>query len=234
VKVVVPKDFTTSSPERSEKKYSLSKEADFDGKFFAERLRAAHRELAGSWFRRTFSARKLRSIQLQQTNTWSGAPATQQPERSVSGLLAVGEGIEHTSDTRSPFTEESLMKLYRKPVTGKARYTWVHWARRVSASNSLLPTHQPLEKSTASSPASVTTIQFLHTPSKLKMLFALLLMLIMSIAAALLWIFLGAAGTGYRNDVSRQRSDRVGSGMAVGVLVLLLESMGFGAWVAFS
>jgi hypothetical protein len=233
VNVVVPKDFTTSSPERGEKKFSLSKEVDFDDKFFAERLRAAHRELAGSWFRRTFSARKLRSIRLGQTHTWSGAAATQQPGRSVSGLLAVGEGMEHTSDTRSPFTEESLMKLYRKPVTGKARYTWVHWARRVSASNSLL-THQPLEKSTASSPASVTTIQFLHTPSKTNLLLALLLMLILSIAAALLWIFLGAAGTGYRNDVSRQRSDRVGSGVAVGVLVLLLESVGFGAWVAFS
>jgi hypothetical protein len=233
VKVVVPKYFTTSSPERGEKKFSLSKEVDFDDKFFAERLRAAHRELAGSWFRRTFSARKLRSIQLQQTSTWSGA-ATQQPGISVSGFLAVGEGMEHTSDPRSPFAEESLMKLYRKPVTGKARYTWVHWARRVSASNSLL-TYQPLEKSTASSsPKSVTTIQFLHTPSKLRMLIALLLMLLLSIAAALLWISLGAAGTGYRNDISRQRSDRVGGGMAVGVLVLLPESVGFGAWVAFN
>jgi hypothetical protein len=89
VNVMVPKDFT-SSPERGEKKFSLSKEVDFDDKFFAERLRAAHRELAGSWFRRTFSARKLRSIRLGQTHTWSGAAATQQPGRSVSGLLAVG------------------------------------------------------------------------------------------------------------------------------------------------
>jgi hypothetical protein len=140
----------------------------------------------------------------------------------------VGEGINHTSDTRSPFTEESLMKLYNKPVTGKARYTWVHRARRISASNNL-----PLVKIT-SPPTIITTIQFLHTPSKLRILLATLLMLTLSIAAALLWIFLGAAGTGYRKDTRRQRSDRVGSGMVVGVLVLLLESVGFAGWVVLS
>jgi hypothetical protein len=83
-------------------------------------------------------------------------------------------------------------------------------------------------------PESVTTIEFLHTPSKLRILAAVALTLVLSVVAALLWIFLGAAGTGWRLDLSRQRSDRVGSGMAVGVLVLLLESAGFGAWVMFS
>jgi hypothetical protein len=32
-------------------------------------------------------------------------------------------------------------------------------------------------------------------------------------------------------DFGMQRADRVGSGMAVGVLVFLLELLGFGAWV---
>jgi hypothetical protein len=68
VRVVVPSSFVTSSPER---KTSVHKEVNFDDEFFAERLRAGHRELAGNWFRRTFSARKLRSIQLRQTNIWS-------------------------------------------------------------------------------------------------------------------------------------------------------------------
>jgi hypothetical protein len=161
--------------------------------------------------------------------------------------LAVGEGIYPSDDVRSPFTEESLMKLYKKPATGEARYTWVHWARRLAASNNVAhhashpsyshahylnlaenPTHS------TSSSDTITTIQFLYSPSKLRILFALTLMLTLSVLAALLWIFLGAAGTGWRLDLSRQRSDRVGSGMAAGVLVLLVESVGFAAWVAFS
>jgi hypothetical protein len=80
-------------------------------------------------------------------------------------------------------------------------------------------------------PETVTTIQFVHSYSALRILSALALMLLFSVAAAFLWIFLGSAGTGIRTDEENQRSDRVGSGMAIGILVLLLESMGFGAWI---
>ncbi|KAF1834872.1 hypothetical protein BDW02DRAFT_468660, partial [Decorospora gaudefroyi] len=106
--------------------WGKSKAVDFDDKFFAERLRAAQRELAGSWARRMFSARKLDCIQLCQTNVWSGTtpPTTQSVNgcrSAASGLLAVGAG---TDESRALFSESSLMGLYKRPATGKARYTW--------------------------------------------------------------------------------------------------------------
>ncbi|CAO2654292.1 Nn.00g110250.m01.CDS01 [Neocucurbitaria sp. VM-36] len=263
-RIDVPSDLTTASPIRYGKKTRSMGEIDFDDMYFAERLRASHHELAGSWITRTFSARKLRRIQLGQTSTWSGC-TSQEPTRGTAGLLARGEGIDIFSDSRSPFTEDGLMKLYAKPTTGKARYTWVHWARRVAASNDsqrplplqqYLPTRSSrrrarsldsppnedekltlcayLHDESTTTPDTVTTIQFVHTLSTLRVLFALMLMLALSVVAALLWIFLGAAGTGWRLDLSRQRSDRVGSGIAIGVLALLLEGLAFVAWVLLS
>ena len=228
VKVTVPSSLTTSSPD-PEKKKGSSDTVDFDDAFLAERMRAGHRELAGNWFKRTFSARTLRHISLGQVNTWSGAQP-QAPNSATSGLLAAGAGLDIEADARSPFTENSLLKLYGTPKSGKARYTWVHWVRRVTASNtSQMPGRR--DGVDPSLPDSLTTIQFIHTLSVPRILSALSLMLALSIAAALLWIFLGPGGTGWRTAVDRQRSERVGSGMGVGVLVLLVEGVGFGGWV---
>jgi hypothetical protein len=56
-----------------------------------------------------------------------------------------------------------------------------------------------------------------------------------SLRAVLLWAYLGTDVTKWwLMGESRQRSDRVGSGIAMGVLVLLCEAVGFLAWVLFS
>jgi hypothetical protein len=222
VKVTIPTSLTTSSD--PEQKKGSDAPVDFDDNFLAERLRAGHRSLVGNWAQRSLSARKLRHISLGQVSTWSGT-LLQSSRYPSSGLLAVGAGIDVEADLKSPFTEESILKLYRTPSSGKARYTWVHWARRVALSNT-----------TRSSdiPDSLTTVQFVHTLSLSRVLSALALMMLLSVAAAMLWIFLGPGGTGWRTAVDRQRSDRVGSGMAVGIFVLLCEGLGFGSWVWFS
>jgi hypothetical protein len=248
VKITVPGSLTITRPthQRSEKGGSVT--VDFDDKYFAERLRHEYKTLAGNWFKQTFSARKLKDIRLSQFNTWSGT-GSQPSRKGTSGLLATGAGIDMDDDPRSPFTERSLMNLYQRPSSGKARYTWVHWAQRVAASNTALPTSrccrrleipdndsfqfpQPIESATETGlPETVTTIQFVHVFSTLRITIALGLMLMLSVAAALLWVFLGSAGTGIRMGEDRQRSDRMGSGMAIGILVLLVESAGFGLWV---
>lgn len=227
VKVVVPSSLTTTSPDPEKKKFPNNDTVDFDDAFLAQRLRIAHAELAGNVFRRTFSARRLRYIGIGSANCWSGSHSTTSSTTNTSGLLAIGAG---TDIEASPFTESSLMKLYRDPASGKARYTWVHWARRVSSSNSR-------QRSAVSQneegmvPDSLSTVQFVHTVSVPRVLCALALILLLSVAAALLWVFLGPGGTGWRTAVEGQRSERVGAGMAVGILVLLLEGVGFGAWV---
>jgi len=219
VKITIPTNLATSSD--PEQKKGSDEPIDCDDNFLAERLRVGHRSLAGNWFRRTFSARKLRHISLGQVSTWSGRPS-QSSAYASPGLLAVGAGIDMEADLRSPFTKEGIMKLYRTPSSGKARYTWVHWARRVDTTRS------------SDVPDSLTSVQFVHTLSVSRILSALTLMLVLSIAAALLWVFFGPGGTGWRTTVDRQRSDRVGSGMAVGIMVLLCEGLGFGTWIWFS
>ncbi|KAH7081528.1 hypothetical protein BKA63DRAFT_210726 [Paraphoma chrysanthemicola] len=257
VKITVPANLTTSSFDREHKSRGYPETLDFDDQFLAQRLQVGYRTLSGNWFQRTFSARQLDEIRLGQVSTWSGTLPQSPSSSRTPGLLASGAGIDIDPDTRSPFTEESLMKLYHRPTTGKARYTWVHWARRVAASNiprlnsrvstlSSRPrarsldarrehddihaqTHEPSSAETV--PNFITTIEFAHAVSKARVLAALTLMLMMCVVATLLWIFLGPAGSSLRLDESKHRADRVGSGMGIGVLVLLLESVGFGAWL---
>lgn len=264
VRIDVPSSLTVSSPDHMGKRGRPKGDVEFDDKIFAERLRAGHRQLAGNWFSRAFGARKLRYIQLSRTSVWSGI-VMQDSGVEVSGLLAVNDGIDG-SDSRSPFTEDGLMKLYCSPKAGQARYTWVHWARRVATSNQA-PYFPPAsehpatrssrrrvrsldspcrhgEKSSFSpfsddgavgSPTdTMTTIQFVHSLSIRRILAALTLMLALIIVAALLWVFLGTRGSGWRTDQRLQRSDRVGPAMAIGILLLLLEGLGFGAWVWLS
>lgn len=251
VKIVVPSSLTISSPDLKRKEKGNTTSLDFDDKFFAEQLHSGYLSLAGNWFKRALSARILKDIRLGQISTWSGT--TSQPFRSgMSGLLAAGAGIDTDEDSHSPFTEQSLMSLYRNPKAGKARYTWVHWAQRVAVTNTARPRSWSRRRTRSLDnnpflfpppagarvenelPASINAVQFVHGVSKLRVLTATLLMLVLSVGAALLWIFAGPAGTGIRMGQDRERSDRVGSGMAIGILALLLESAGFGAWLWFS
>ncbi|KAF2819836.1 hypothetical protein CC86DRAFT_471913 [Ophiobolus disseminans] len=223
-KVTVPCSLTTSGPGPESSKDSPDT-LDFDDMFLAQRLRAAHAYLAGNWAQRTVSARTLRSISLAQVGTWSGVSAPRCVAPTTSGLLAIGAGLDADAESHSPFTEDSVMALYRHPSSGKARYTWVHWARRIARSNaSRRGTHDDM-------PDSLTAVQFAHGLSVARVLSALTLMLVLSVLAALLWVFLGPGGTGWRTAVQRQRSERVGGGMAVGIFVLLLEGVGFVGWV---
>jgi len=264
VGVDVPSNLTVSSPYSTGKKGKPTGDVEFDDHVFAQRLRAGYRQLAGNWFVRTFSAQKLRYIQLGQASMWSGA-AAQHSTYVVSGLLAVGDGLDGSSHSRSPFTEDGLLQLYRAPRTGQARYTWVHWARRVAASNQatpLSPSSQPSttrlcrrrtgsrdsptqcgEKSAfslysnddAATPHAqvdtITTIQFVHSLSTHRVLVALLLMLVLGVGVPVLWILFGPPGTDGRVEGKLLRSDRVGPAMAVGILTLLVEGLGFGAWI---
>ncbi|KAI8939069.1 hypothetical protein NX059_004908 [Plenodomus lindquistii] len=262
VSVDVPSSLAVNADHGS-KKGRLVGDIEFDDKVFAERLRAGHRQMAGNWVARALSARKLRYIQLGQTGVWSGA-VVPNSNFGVSGLLAVGDGTDSSADSRSPFTEDGLMKLFHSPKTGQARYTWVHWARRVATSNQTSHVPSTLEHianhtsrkgpdspfrvnekanfgpfaddaAISNSPSdTMTTIQFVHSLSIRRILAALALMLALSALAALLWVFLGARGSGWRVDQTLQRSDRVGPAMAIGILALLLESLVFGAWVWFS
>ena len=202
----------------------------FDDKRFAEDLQAGHHKLAGSWFLRTFSAHRLCAVHLSQTSVWSGT----QTRTTTEGLLAAGDGTCISEETRSPLTEEGLMKLLRKPQMGQERYMWVHWARRIAASNSVMQTYPHVRDSSRLPPPTITTIEFLHTPCTFRILMALALCLLGCITAVLVCIFMTYNKMGMKGDAGEQTSKRVGDGMGIGVLVLMLEGVGFWIWIAFS
>ena len=241
-RIIIPSDLAATSP-------NSRHDVDFDDKYFAECLRSAHKELSGSWVQRCFSARKLRYICLRQSSAWSEThESVAFHEPNANKLLASGAGSDIEDMT---FTEDKLLHLFNHSKSGKARYTWVHWARRVAMAH--LDSKSRLQTSGSSQPASyeesvegkegsvihhaisspldtIMTVQFVHTLSTLRILVAITLILMTSALGALLWIFLGV-GSGWMGDFGLQSASRVGSGMVVGILVLLLELLVFGVWV---
>ena len=82
-------------------------------------------------------------------------------------------------------------------------------------------------------------INLVYAFSKVRILVVMTILIGVSVATALGWIFLGHvadknASRGEGESKMMGPSERVGSGMAMGVLLLLVEASAFGAWLAFS
>lgn len=205
---------------------------DFDDMYLAQELRSAYRKLAGPWILRALSARQLRCIRLGQVSAWSGSDATPVVHEESGMLLAARGGLVTLSGPSTPFTEHGLLDLYRRPKSGKARYTWVHWARRLAASNHTSQAHPYDETSSENLARDITTIQFAHAFSPFKILSVLVTMLALAVAAAVLYVFLG--GSVWRGESGRERAEKVTPGMLIGLLVGVIEGIVFGAWIAGS
>ncbi|OAG11508.1 uncharacterized protein CC84DRAFT_1200770 [Paraphaeosphaeria sporulosa] len=208
--------------------------ADYDDMHFARELRATYRRLAGPWVLRVLSARKLRYIRLAQVSAWSGSSIPPGLHEQAGTLLAARSGLPTLGDPGPPFTEHALLDLYRAPRSGDARYTWVHWARRVAASNRRPSDPHAHERTRSDGVAEreVTTVQFVHAFAPFKMLTVLVVMLAVAVAAAVLYIFLG--NSVWRGEGTRERAEKVTPGMLVGMLALGVEGVVFVAWVVGS
>jgi hypothetical protein len=110
--------------------------------------------------------------------------------------------------------------LYRNPAIGFKKYMVVTWARRIAVSSSSSPKE-----------AHVPTLELVYMVSPTRVVVVMTVLLGISVAAALAWVFLSHVGDGKE---TAGPSQRVGSGMAIGIMVLLVEACGFGAWVTFS
>lgn len=220
---------------------------DFDDAVFFVQLREQYNTLLGA--QRFFSARSLTRITVsgfasREADARYGWLATPRSPRAVAyrGL----------SDT---FSEERLMKQYTNPRQGKARYAWVSWAHRLAAAPT---TPVPLS---ARTPASLRSgadaeramvkrleqpegLEFVVSWSVRRILSVLILVLLLSLAAALLWVFLGRSsmmeGVTFRGPVMStgggliDAGDRVGTGIIMGICVLLLGLTGMGGWIGVS
>lgn len=130
------------------------------------------------------------------------------------------------------FAETELLALYRRPKLGRAERGWVEWIKR-------LP-----ENSGGEDSSEKVALELVEGWCIRKIALALLLMVVVSLAATLLWTFLGVGGKyGYFKYNYRLRDsqggfrgagDRLETGAVLGALVLLLGWTGVGAWILLS
>lgn len=146
------------------------------------------------------------------------------------------------------------MRLYSQPKEGRARYAWVHWARRVAVANGTLEAGSGREKAekdgvekeredvfagpTRDEEADVgmgsgrgdfvTGLEFVDGWNIGRILVAFGVVLVLSLLATLLWILFGTTWiyVGFRGA-----GERVATGLLLGLLLLFLGWTGVGGWL---
>ncbi|EME80843.1 uncharacterized protein MYCFIDRAFT_197731 [Pseudocercospora fijiensis CIRAD86] len=220
---------TYSVPGAQEKASNVA----FDDQNFFNELRAAYASLAGPF--RFFSARKLTRIALK-------GPATKAADAQY-GWIPSSPGLRPASWKGSAgLSVEKAYTYYQRPALGKGRVPYVKWARELAAAGNLDKPPQHMEKQdltrleTDSEPSE--GLEFVVGWSISRILFALLLVLLLAVAATLLWIFLGrntaVSSPAPANAGFRDAGDRVGTGVLIGVLVLFIGMTGISGWIGVS
>lgn len=210
------------------------KAIDFDDAELFRQLRGCYHELAGPV--RFFSARSLTRIAVSGPASKAADAGYGWIHQPQSPRVLAYRGL---SDT---FSEEKIMQHYRKPLLGRSRYAFVHWAHRLAAAP---PVRTPQADDNIEATVERDLVRRMEQPEGLefvvswsipRILLALLIVLIASITAALLWVFLGKDTTAGRlpDGGFRDAGDRVGAGVAMGICILLLGLSGIAGWLGLS
>ncbi|KAI4729435.1 hypothetical protein E4T49_02905 [Aureobasidium sp. EXF-10728] len=235
------------SSDRGGKEYTPQ---DFDDAELFRQLRQHYQKLLGPW--RHFSARSLTMICV-------SGDASKQADSGYGWLLTprsprtlAHKGLNDT------FSEEKLLRFFRDPsAAGKSRYAWVSWAHRLADAPAIttplpLPSASPITApDSARTAATASTVnnrfsmirraeqheglEFVVSWSVRRILLALSVVLLLSLAATLLWVFLGkgshfsAGQAGFLGA-----GDRVVAGVVIGICVLLIGCFGVVGWIGVS
>lgn len=226
---------------------------DFDDAELFRQLRRHYKNLLGPW--RYFSARSLTMICVsgdvsKQADSGYGWLLTPRSPRTLAH-----KGLNDT------FSEEKLLRFFHDPSTvGKSRYAWVSWAHRLADAPAIstplplpseLPSAVPDSARTPISAATTSTVnnrfsmirraeqheglEFVVSWSARRILLALTLVLVLSLAATLLWVFLGKSSHGDGGSSGFMGAgDRVVGGVVMGICVLLIGCFGIGGWIGVS
>lgn len=222
-----------TSEERKPKIMAILK-VNFDDEKLAK---LTHKEYVGmrGFFRSTFSARNVQDVKIFFYHTTS----------DLIDRIDSPSTNPFTLPANRNFGEAQMLALYRKPRFGRRKQAWVDWIAN-------LP-----ENSTSPAPGTQRlALQLVEGWCIWKIASSLLAVLAVSIAATLLWIFLGTGGvsssmpymdatfdpgmsTGVHNSrIShagfRGAGGRVQSGALLGTLILMLGWTGTGAWILLS
>ncbi|EMC95827.1 hypothetical protein BAUCODRAFT_34594 [Baudoinia panamericana UAMH 10762] len=227
-------DFSTLSSRSTWQKDKHFRTIEYDDAEFFRQLQSAYRQLSGPL--RVFSARSLTRIAV-------SGPASRAADAGYGWLHQPRSprtlAYRGLSDT---FSEEKILQHYRKPALGRARYAFVHWAHRIAAA-------PPMPVPGGSAKIALETerdlvhrawqpegLEFVVSWSIARVFAALLLVLMASITAAVLWVFLGRVTTpgATPHGGFRDAGDRVVSGVLLGICLLLLGLSGIAGWLGVS
>lgn len=204
---------------------------EFDDAALFKSLRKSYLQLAGPWA--VFSARSLRRIIVK-------GNAMKEIDRNYWIHRPQSPRLRASKDLLDIFGEERIMQYYRKPSLGKSRYAFVQWAHRLAAAPPATRSNsQPKEDeaSAESDQEQSEGLEFVVSWSVTRISLALLLVIAVSVAAALLWIFLGRNSTpagSVGHGGFRDAGDRVTAGVVMGICLLLLGISGIGGWLGVS
>lgn len=246
--IPAPNNFSiaASSPneKRNEHPQPFRTPDNFDDKDFFRQVQLAYSTLAGPW--RHLSARTLKRIVV-----------------SGSASQAADAGYGWLAQPRSPrelafkglqdtFGGDKIWAQYRRPGMGKGRFAFVHWARRLAEAEGR---DRSFREDGERDGALVRRLEqpegleFVMGWSVGRILGALGLVLVATLASVLLWVLLGPAGTNMSFAPSgdegsgpvttpgggfRGAGDRVGGGVAMGICVLLVGLSSIAGWMGAS
>lgn len=200
---------------------------DFDDAQFFLEIRHCYRDLSGPL--RFVSARSLKRIAV------SGS-ATKAADLGYGWRSPRILAYKGWSDT---FSEEQILRHYRKPELGKSRYAFVQWAHRLTAAAPARPPQaedSTITQDGCDSLGQTEGLEFVVAWSVRRILAALSLVFVMSIAAVLLWTYLGkqTPGSVPSHGGFRDGGDRLATGFLMGICVLIAGLSGIAGWLGVS
>ncbi|GAB7324881.1 hypothetical protein MBLNU13_g08704t2 [Cladosporium sp. NU13] len=213
---------------------------EFDDKVFFQQLQKAYASLSGPW--RFLSARSLKRIVV------SGA-ASRAADSNYGWLHSPRSPRELAfKGLQDTFGEDKILAHYYRPAMGKSRYAFVHWAHRLAAAESrqIAGGRLDADGDLIHKIEQPEGLGFVLSWSILRLSLALLLVLVASVAAVLLWILLGQSrtfmnpdsfnpdNTATYNGGFRGAGDRVGPGVVMGICVLLIGLSSVAGWMGVS
>lgn len=220
---------------------------EFDDAQFFQHLRSAYRSLLGGGGPlRHLSARSLHRIVVSGAASRAADAGYGWLYQPRSPRMLANKGL---SD---PFGEEKILQHFRHPAQGRARYAFVHWAHRLAAASSS-PAHTPqrdgsrdnIEVGGSPPERERDRVRRLEQPEGLefvmgwswrRIVLVFLSISAVSVAAALVWIFLGrdTPAAVPSQGGFRGAGDRVAAGAMIGICLLLLGLSSMAAWLGVS
>lgn len=221
-------DFSVVRSSHDEKERHL-RALDFDDEVLFRRLRHAYASICGPW--RYVSARALKRIVI-------SGPASQAADAGYGWLVQPRSprALAHRglSDT---FDEDKILQNYRQPRLGRSRYAFVQWAHRLAAAPMLSrPPEGGHDGDMVRRMEQPEGLEFVVVWSASRVLAILSLVIVLSVAASLLWIFLGQGTTqAYISQGGFMGAgDRVAAGVLMGICTLMFGLCGMAGWLGLS